>query len=96
MLTPFWGVMIDVNYIKCIGKSKTYLLIMPMIYSSILCFLSLYIEDWIEKQNIWPFFGCYMVITVCLSVYMTAMDGWISTLFEDDMKPKGSYGRFLG
>ena len=52
MLTPIWGVIIDTYYIKSLGKSKTYICIMPIIYSSLLFFLSFHIEEWIEKQKI--------------------------------------------
>lgn len=45
---------------------------------------------------IWGYLATYMIIMAALSIYLTAIDGWISFLFTEEQKPKGTYARFLG
>ena len=95
-ITPVYGIIIDTRFIRAIGKSKTYVLVCPIIYSTILLGVSFYVEEWIRKLEIWAFFGCFLAIMLALSVFLTAMDGWISFLFSEQDKAKGSFSRVVG
>jgi hypothetical protein len=95
-ITPVYGIIIDTRFIRAIGKSKTYVLICPIIYSAILFGVSFWIEEWLAKLDIFAFFVCFLAIMIALSIFLTAIDGWISFLFNDEDKPKGSFSRVVG
>ena len=61
---------IDTYFIQKIGKRKTYLLIISVVHSVILFYVSIYINDWVEEENvnmitlsgfIFNFFGVFKV-----------------------------------
>ena len=93
---PLYGLLIDMNFIKKIGKTKTYHAISPLIYIPLLFFISFYIDEWIEKLWIWGFFACYLVIMIVQAMNLIALDAWIARLFDEEKRGLGSYSRFFG
>jgi MFS family permease len=96
LMGPLYGVFIDMGFWRKIGKIKTYVLVCPIIYCSLLVLLSFFIDQWQKDLQIWGFFGIYIMIMLSLSILMSAVDSWIATIFEEAKKPIGSYGRFIG
>ena len=33
---------------------------------------------------------------ISLAIFLVAIDAWINMMFEEEKKPLGSYGRFIG
>lgn len=96
IVIPLFGVLVDTRFMRYIGKSKTYVLICPIFYSTLLMILSFYIDKWQKDLMIWGFFFIYTQILLSLATYLTAIDAWINMMFEEKNKPLGSYGRFVG
>ena len=45
-----------------VGKIKTYVLICPIVYCTLLGVLSFFIDQWQKDLQIWGFFGIYIMI----------------------------------
>jgi MFS family permease len=95
-ILPIYGTLIDTKHIKSFGKSKTYVLFMPLIYVPGLFLLSFQMIGLLEDINPWPFFGIMMIINFFVGTYWVSVDCWIPTLFPENLKARGSYGRWFG
>lgn len=96
MILPIYGAIVDTHFVKKWGKSKTYLLLMPIMYCSLQTLYSFFIDEWVKSLNVWGFFGIYFVVNTCIAIYLSAIDAWIPLAFSEEDKAKGSFSRWLG
>jgi hypothetical protein len=95
-ILPIYGTLIDTRHIKSFGKSKTYVLFMPLVYVPAIFLLSFMMVGLLDDVNPWPFFGIMMIVNLFVGTYWVSVDCWIPTLFPDNLKARGSYGRWFG
>jgi hypothetical protein len=95
-ILPIYGTLIDTRHIKSFGKSKTYVLFMPLVYVPAIFLLSFMMVDLLDEVNPWPFFGIMMIVNLFVGTYWVSVDCWIPTIFPDNLKARGSYGRWFG
>ena len=87
---------IDTYYIKKIGRSKTYVLIFGSISATILLLLSLDSDSDIKNLKIRKLTGYWFCMAVSDSVFISAANSWLVTMFEDKYKEKAGTARYFG
>jgi len=79
---------VDTYYIKFIGRRKTYMIGIGFIHAIMTFFLSFYIEEWIENNNLKDivFYG---FIFNSLSIFKTVADfGFLVSNFRPEVQHK--------
>lgn len=91
---PF-GAMIDMLHIKCIGRSKTYLIPTGLAMGLLFYFLSPRMADWVEEGDIQSLTLAFLAMNVAGAVFEVAASTWIVTLFAPNDQILASFIKAL-
>jgi PAT family acetyl-CoA transporter-like MFS transporter 1 len=103
-LKLIWAPVIDVFYIRCLGRRQTWLLPIQIILGIVLIILSFYIDPLINNLHIVSLTILFFFIIFLTATQDICVDGWALTLFatsnvvwQSTSQTIGqTFGRFLG